>query len=155
MTSSAVSAEAGIVSSAAAAVLGSREVSQSLFGRKALAISQLRQIVADVMPDADQEPVDPRALWNAEQFVRALPDDLPIPEFSVDPDGAIALDWILSRVRMLSVSVSTSEILAYAWLDGSDRGHGVCRFRTPVAPAALLSLIKAMAGDHPVALRIA
>lgn len=152
---SAVSNEAFQICEAATEVMRRREGSETLFGEKALALSALRATVADVFIDADQEAVKPDALWNAEQLLRALPDDLAAPEFSVDPDGAIAFDWIESRTRMFSVSVTESERLAYAWLDGSDRGHGVARFRSPVLPSKLLSSMRSFFADDVPALRAA
>jgi len=38
------------------------------------------------------------ALRRAAQFVRALPEDFPMPEFAPEPDGAISLDWIQSKM---------------------------------------------------------
>lgn len=153
---SAVSAEARVVSSQASSVLSGQQSSQALFGKKSLAISQLYSVVGEIVPDADQKPVAGRALRNAEQLLLAFPDDVPVPELSVDPDGAVAFDWIASRACMLSVSVNASERLAYAWLDGSDRGHGVLRFRNYIVPSQLLALIRTTVGQHAgPALRIA
>jgi hypothetical protein len=147
-TSSAVSSEAGQVHQAVSEVLRDHEGSQSLFGRTGLALSCLNAAVSEVSPDDDQSAVNPQALWNAEQFLRALPADVSVPEFSVDPDGAIAFDWLQSRNRMVSVSISHSERIAYAWLDGSDKGHGVARFRDSGIPTILLSLIRTIVNSN-------
>jgi hypothetical protein len=154
-STSAVSAEAKEICKAAHAVMSDRESSEALFGQKAFALSKLRTAVADVIPDDEQEAVDAQAYWNAEQFLLALPDDLPTPEFGIDPDGAISLDWMPSRTRMFSVSISASERLAYAWLDGSDKGHGVARFRAPAVPTAVLSFLQALVADGSANLRAA
>lgn len=156
---SAISAEAQVVTQAASSLLRSREASQSLFGRKALAISGLRSVVSEVAStaadDPDQAIPTSNALRNAEDFLRALPDDIQLPGFSVDPDGAIALDWIQSRTRMFSISISDSERVAYAWLDGSDRGHAVARFRGQHISPQLLSLIRTVAAYDLSGLRAA
>ena len=61
-----------------------------------------------------------------------------LPEFSPEPDGSISLDWIMSRTRVFSISVSPRDRLAYAWLDGSDRGHGVATFDRSMIPQRIL-----------------
>ena len=152
---SAISSEAGQICAAASGIMRDREGSESLFGRKALALSALRSAIAAVSRDEEQEVVDPHALLNAEQLLLALPDDLPAPEFGVDPDGAISFDWIQSRTRMFSVSVTESERLAYAWLNGSDRGHGVDRFRGPLVSAVLLSVLRSIVTDDVADFRAA
>lgn len=57
-----------------------------------------------------------------------LPENLPMPEVAAEPDGSISLDWIASRFRMFSVSVGANNRVAYAWLDGSEKGHAVAVF---------------------------
>lgn len=152
---SAISAEAGQICETASGIMRDRQGSESLFGRKALALSGLRAAVAAVSTDEDQDAVDPQVLFNAEQLVLALPDDLPAPEFGVDPDGAISFDWLQSRTRMFSISVTDSERIAYAWLNGSDRGHGVDRFRGPLVSAVLLSVLRSIVTDDGAAFRAA
>ncbi len=79
--------------------------------------------------DGDEAvPLDWIAIHTAVEFIRALPNDVPIPEFAPEPDGSLSLDWIQSRNRLFSLSVGSTNRLAYAWLDGSDKGHGVARF---------------------------
>lgn len=64
----------------------------------------------------------------ASAFIRAIPEGTPLPEISPAPDGSILLDWALSKHRLFSLIVGESDRLAYAWLDGADKGHGVARF---------------------------
>ena len=68
------------------------------------------------------ESVKATALLRAEAFVRALPDNIPLPEVSVEPDGAVAFDWMPLPSKTFTLSVSGSNRLAYAWIDGTDRG---------------------------------
>ncbi len=144
--SSAVSYEAEAVRKAQTVLVESVERSQALFGVKASAIAQLRTLANECSePDWDgngAEPLDPVALANAEEFLRALPGDLPLPELAADPDGSVSLDWIQSRTRVFSVSVGASRRLAYAWLDGSDRGHAVSRFDGSGIPLRVLQGIR-------------
>lgn len=129
---SAISTEANNVRQNAAAVIRSVEKSQALFGDKALAISQM-ELLAQECSDPnwdgyDAIGIDALAIKNTESFLRALPDSIPMPEFAPEPDGTISLDWILSKHRMFSLSIGQSRRFAYAWLEGTERGHAVARF---------------------------
>lgn len=129
---SAISPEALSVRKAVSAVVASVEQSQVLFGAKNVAISQIIAL-ANECAKADWNgdnaaPIDRVAVRTAVQFLRVLPDNLPIPEFAPEPDGSISLDWIQSRHRLFSVSVGATNRLAYAWVDGADRGHAVSWF---------------------------
>lgn len=139
---SAVSNEAKSAVRAAAKVTGSAEVSHVLFGAKAAALSALREMVDECANNDwdgnDAEGISVTAFWNAENFIRALPEDFPLPEFAPEPDGSISLDWIKSRHRIFSLSVGVSDRLAYAWLDGSDKGHGVAHFDGISMPTRIL-----------------
>lgn len=156
---SAVSLEAQRVTRATIALKVRQEASQSLFGRKALAISHLRAAFQEALDahhaDSGEKAPIFEAVLKAENFLRALPDDVPMPEFSIEPDGAIALDWIQSRMRMLSVSITERERMAYAWLDGADRGHAVVGFRNQAVPSQILSLIRSIIADGVPILRAA
>jgi hypothetical protein len=88
-------------------------------------------------------PVSHEAIRLATDFLRALPDGVDMPEVGVEPDGAVTLDWLPSRHRMLSISFAgNSNRLAYAWLDGSDRGSGVVRFDRQVIPRQMMEAIE-------------
>ena len=127
-------------------IVSSAERSQSLFGRKAGAISQIWALVNECAePGWDgsgAHAVDRLAAFAAADFIRALPDGAPLPDVGPEPDGAISLDWIQSRNRLFSLSVGISNRLAYAWLDGSDRGHAVARFDGEKIPARVLEGIE-------------
>jgi hypothetical protein len=118
----AVSPEAQAVTAQAASVVKVLEQSQALFGAKAEAISQLMALAAG------EQTANPISVLLAEQFVRVLPNAIPLPEFSIDPDGSISLDWIKARNQIFSLSVGANSRLAFAWLNGTDKGHAVARF---------------------------
>lgn len=132
----------------AAAVMRSVSESQALFGAKAAMISQLWALVEEhAAPNWDGEealPLSAIAACEAEAFIRSLPDGIPMPELSPEPDGAISLDWIRSRHCLFSLSIGTSNRLAYAWLDGSDRGHAVARFDGEQVPPRIIEGIRAV-----------
>jgi hypothetical protein len=107
------------------------ERSQVLFGEKSFAISQIVSLAKECAEpgwDGDEATsLNQTAVNTAEKFIRALPNDVLLPEFTPEPDGSISLDWIRSRNRLFSLSIGSTNRLAYAWLDGSDRGHGVAQ----------------------------
>lgn len=156
---SAISSEAEAAREAARAVVRSAERSQVLFGEKAAAISQLRALAnkcADEGWDgAGANAISSLAVFMAEAFVRALPDGIPLPEFAPEPDGFVSLDWIQSRNRLFSLSVGTSHRLAYAWLDGADKGHAVARFDGERIPPRVLEGIKGIMNHGNASLRAA
>ena len=146
---SAVSLEAREVQARAEQIFQRVEQSDALFGEKAGVISDLWELAnshAEAGWDGGQAlPADPQAIARALSLARALPEGCPLPELGVDPDGAISMDWICGRLRMLSVSVTgDSDRLAYAWIDGTDRGHAVARFGGEAVPLRLLQAIQAM-----------
>ena len=118
------------------------ERSQALFGGKAAAIAQVWTLVNECSEpgwDGDgAEPVDRFAAFRAADVIRALPPGVPLPEVAPEPDGAISLDWIRSRNNLFSLTVGSGHRLAFAWLDGFDRGHGVARFDGQVVPKRIL-----------------
>jgi hypothetical protein len=135
------------------------ERSQVLFGEKALALSRLAELAADCAQQGwdgqDALAIDPIALLSAKRFIRALPGGIPLPEFAPEPDGSISLDWIQSPNRLFSLSVGHSNRLAYAWLDGTDKAHGVARFDGQNVPPRVLEDIKSIMGQGRAGLRIA
>lgn len=158
-SNTAISSEAESAKKAVAKLLESKERSQSLFGKKALAISALREMASECA-DEDwdgygAEAIDLLSVWNAEEFIRALPDNLPMPEVSAEPDGSISLDWTRSRNQIFSVRVGASNRLAYAWLDGTERGHSVINFDGTNAPVRILSDLGASFKYGPATLRLA
>ena len=143
---SAVSSEARAARKTATALVESVERSQSLFGDKTAALSRLGALLHDCA-GVDEGGINVLAAYNAAQVVRALPDRAPMPEFSIEPDGCVSLDWIRSRKHMFSLSVSASQRLAYAWLDGADKGHGVASFDGETIPKKVIEGIRGIM-DH-------
>lgn len=131
-------------------IIKDMERSQILFGKKAVVISELWELADECGEDEwDGEgacALDFTAVQNAENFVRVFPDNLPAPDVSPEPDGSISLDWIVSRHRLFSLSIGAGNRLAFAWLDGSDTGHGVARFDGTTVPVRILDGIRALFG---------
>lgn len=157
--SSGLSSEARTVHQTASKVVAAAERSEHLFRAKADALSRLAALTLEcAKPDwdgADAAAIDPVAVLQAEQFLRVLPDGLPLPEFAAEPDGAISLDWIAARHRLFSVSIGPRPRLAYAWLDGTERGHGVVRFDGRIIPPQIVDGIRAIMTSGHAGLRFA
>jgi hypothetical protein len=154
--STALSSEASDVYRASTKVIDSTERSLALFGNKSAALSRLASLIAECADSGwdggDALAVDPIAGRLAERFVRALPDSVSLPEFAAEPDGSISLDWIQSRTRLFSLSVGRSSRLAYAWLDGANKGHGVVGFDGRNIPSQVLEGITDIMGQGHVGL---
>lgn len=104
------------------------------------------------LKDLDKEEsieVEASTYAYAEQFLRFLPHEVPIPEITVDSDGEIMLEWDRGRRCVFSVSVGRDGTLSFAGLFGHNPIHGTedlretlpdviagCLKRLP-APAAL------------------
>lgn len=126
----------------------SNERMQFLTGNDAIFENRLRIALNELVIDDDQRAVPVGAVDRALRLVRALTAGLPLPEVAIDPDGAISLDWMPSRTRAFSISVSDSDRLAYAWINGSDRGHGAVRFADSLPQTLLLQLRGLIAHDR-------
>jgi hypothetical protein len=156
--SSAVSAEAQSVTKTASALMKSAEDSQSIFSDKNIAISRLRALANECQGQGwdgyDASPLDGLAILNAENFVRALPRGVVLPEFAPEPDGSVSLDWIQSRHRLFTLSIGPGNRLAFAWVDGTDKGHGVARFDGRTVPRRVLAGVESIVGDNNAPFRI-
>jgi hypothetical protein len=156
---SAISPEAETVRNAATAHVESAELSRALFGAKAEALSAVRKLAAEHGQPGwdgdDAAAVSPLAILTAETFIRALPDGIPMPEFAPEPDGSISLDWIQSRRRLFTLTAGNTNRLAYAWLDGTDRGHAVAFFDGAAPPQRIVEGIKSILGQGYASLRAA
>jgi hypothetical protein len=150
----AVSEEADVIRRSASAVLEWRERSITLFGEKSAVIREIQAVAAaHGRMGWDGEEAYAVSLLAADQgeaFIRALPSDVPMPEVAPEPDGSISLDWIQSRNRLFSISIGLTDRLAFAWLDGTDRGHGVARFDRERIPSRILDAIRETMGHAAV-----
>ena len=156
-SSSAISSDAFELRKAATAVTCAYEASQALFGPKEEAISKLLALVSECSERGwdgeDGCPISSSAVLAAESFIRALPDTMPLPELAADPDGAVSLDWITAPNRIFTVSTGSSGRLAFAWIDGADRGHAVARFDGERIPLKVLQGIKSIVTNGDLTVR--
>lgn len=153
---SAISNEAAASRSALSSIARDSRRSVTLSGRKGEAVSELFNLAAECSIDdwdcSGAKAISLRAVWTTQKFIYALPTGFPMPEFAAEPDGAISLDWIESKNRFFSLSIGSSNRLAYAWIDGSDKGHAVARFDGIEIPHRVLSGIREIVkhDDTPV-----
>jgi len=142
---SAVSREAEVIQLRAYRAVDSLERSRALLGQKSDSLSHLSELATECSTDnwdgEEARAIDPAALDRAIDFIRALPEGVPQPEFAIEPDGEISLDWMPSRHKVLSISIGATDRLACAWIDGANRGHFVERFVGGRVPSRILSLI--------------
>jgi hypothetical protein len=149
--SSAVSMEADALQKKATSIEQDYERSIALFGDKARLLESLRELVEECSEDDwdgyGASAVNVAVVANSESFIRALPDRFEIPELSVDPDGDISFDWIPDHTKTFTLSVNGSNRLAYAWIDGVDRGHATAKFENCVIPDRVLAEIKTITNN--------
>lgn len=88
------------------------------------------------------EPLDRNALELALKIVGSLPDDVPMPSFSIEPDGCVSLDWMPTRSRTFTLSAGKTDRLPYAWIDGTDCGRAVARFVNGKLPPRILDEVR-------------
>jgi hypothetical protein len=145
---SAVSWEATLSRRAFDGVMRATESSHALFGRKAAALAALHAVGRECSVegwDGDGAVgVSPLALQRAADVIRAMPDGLVLPEFAAEPDGAVSLEWAVARHRRFMMSVGEGDRIAFAWVDGTDRGHGVARFDGFTIPSRVLGALESI-----------
>lgn len=82
--------------------------------------------VANKAAGALVTPIEEDTARAAIAFAMLLPRSAPIPEIAPDSDGEICFDWLGSKRRIFSVSVSKTGRLAYAGRFGEkSKMHGV------------------------------
>ena len=143
---SAVSDEAGVIREKALDLSKHIERSWVLFGSKEDALNRLYELAAEcVEADWDgygAEAVSQIAVVRSAHFIRRLPEDLPLPEISVEPDGEIALDWSPTPTQTFSVSIGPADRMACAWVNGTEHGHVVVSSNNGEIPSRILQEIQ-------------
>lgn len=76
----------------------------------------------------------------ASELARLLPDWLPAPEVSLDPDGQIAFDWQRAPRLVVTVTVAPDATLYFAGLFGGNRNHGREVLSNELPPAIAANL---------------
>jgi hypothetical protein len=76
----------------------------------------------------NEKPVNKIAEIRAKVFLSNVPDGFKNPEVGVDPDGDIALDWYFDNGNSLSISISNTNYVCYAWKNKTESGHGCIEY---------------------------
>ncbi len=84
----------------------------------------------------------------AAMLIRSLPDGTPFPDCAEEPDGDMSLDWMVDRNHILSLSIGRTSRIPYAWVQGSQSGHGVADFDGQHFPAELAPILQAIMGPQ-------
>lgn len=88
------------------------------------------------------QPVNEETLEQVVAFLRALPENVPVPDLVAEPDGEVSVEWQNGPRRVFSVSVGPHEWLSYAGLLGANRWHGVELFFGTVPPEILRGIAR-------------
>ena len=127
------------------------ESSRALLGSKEDALNRLYELAARCTEAGwdsyDAEAVSQSAVKRSANFIRRLPEDLPLPEISVEPDGEIALDWSPTPTQTFSVSIGTADRMACAWVNGAEHGHAVTYSNNGEIPLRILQEIQRITND--------
>jgi len=86
-------------------------------------------------------PISIESAESAEKFILALPQSIPVPEISPEPDGELSLDWVKTKRSVFSLSMGPNGRMAYAWMDDMGRNCGVGHFDGVTIPDWMLEKI--------------
>lgn len=80
-------------------------------------------------------------LARSKKFIEELPDDIPLPDLSAEPDGEIGMEWFVDERHRFSVSVGSRSKVAFAGISGSAEWYGAEEFTGPI-PHTLIYQIR-------------
>lgn len=72
------------------------------------------------------DPVSLESIEFAKKFIKTIPEKYKISDGDIgcDPDGAINIEWFVSKEQTLSISFEKNNIIAYAYLIANDHNYG-------------------------------
>jgi hypothetical protein len=88
------------------------------------------------------QPVNEETLERVVAFLRALPENVPVPDLVPEPDGEVSVEWQNGPRRVFSVSIGPHGRLSYAGLLGASRWHGVDLFFGAVPPEIIRGIAR-------------
>ena len=94
----------------------------------------------------DGAAVQPLVVANVRRVLTLLPFGFPMPDLCPEPDGEVGLEWGTVPEHSLSLSIGCGTRVAYAWVHGAQRGHGVATLNEYRVPTAVLHLIGVILG---------
>lgn len=88
------------------------------------------------------KPIDKESYHESLRFVQYLPNSIPSPEVTIEPDGEIAFEWFNNKRRVFSISIGRNGELTYAGLFGYNKAHGTEFFGDELPKTILESIQK-------------
>ena len=88
------------------------------------------------------DPINDDSYEDSLEFMIRFPDNIPIPEISVDPDGMVSFEWWESKRSVYSISFEKTREIAYAGLFGDEKIHGKDNFRTGIPESVLNNILR-------------
>ena len=85
---------------------------------------RLWEVCAEAGNDPETDSITPDGYRAAEALLAALPENVPLPDILVHPDGEIAFEWHRNKNHVVTVSASADGSLAYAGLFGANTTYG-------------------------------
>lgn len=75
-----------------------------------------------------------------EKFLKVLPQNIPAPEVTPEPDGEVSLEWYYAKDEIFSISIGRKNRLAYAAIDGERRSSGIEVFKDTIPKSLIFQL---------------
>ena len=109
------------------------------------ALNSLEDAIKLALADAPHGAVSPVSIVAAVRvLVLVLDAGFVPPDFVVDLDGEIEMNWTLFIGRWLSLTVASTGHLVYAWILNGNHGNGVSAFDRVTLPIDLTSNLSAV-----------
>ena len=147
---SGVSEESRALEKAATQLVSKSREAVSLNTAKNALVSRLWAMVEECS-EADGNgyeaaPLSLAAVGQALEFIGAWPLENDLPDCAPEPDGSVNLEWIYTKHRRATVSLDGSARLAFAWLDGANKGRGVAAFQDGKVPHGIVESVRSIRG---------
>ena len=84
-------------------------------------------------------PVSKKSIANSADFIMSMPDNIPAPEISVEPDGLVCFDWAKSKSSRFSISIGEKNSIYYAWINCGNRGYNTVCWDKENIPQEIIS----------------
>jgi hypothetical protein len=147
---SGVSAESRALEKAATQMVSKSREAVSIDTAKNALVSRLWEMAEECGENDwngyEAAPLSLAAVEQAVEFIRAWPFEDDLPDCAPEPDGSVNLEWIYTRHRRATVSLDGGQRLAFAWLDGANKGRGVAAFQNGKMPHAILDSVRGIRG---------
>lgn len=72
----------------------------------------------------DAFPISELTLSYGHQFIEIIPDNIPLPDISVEPDGSLEFEWYNTPYRIVTLSLDSFGLISYAAIIDEDKISG-------------------------------